>query len=61
VGFDPTRSLYVDDDERCLEAARRYGIGTIIHSAKSSSQLPPTYSAQFTSVEQLPALLNGQP
>ncbi len=61
VGFDPNRSLYVDDDESCLDAARQFGITGIVHSAKSSSQLPPAPSASFTSVEQLPHLLNGTP
>ena len=60
VGFDPSRSLYVDDDESCLHAARRYGIATIVHSAKSSSQLPPAPSSDFPSVEHLSALLNGK-
>lgn len=60
VGFDPSRSLYVDDDEACLIAARQYGIATIIHSAKSSSQLPSMHSADFASVDHLPALLNGK-
>jgi len=59
VAFDPSRALYVDDDEGCLTAARQFGIATIIHSAKSSSHLPPMRSADFTSVEHLPALLNG--
>ena len=60
VGFDPGRSLYVDDDEACLVAAKQYGLAAIIHSAKSSSQLPPTRSPRFTSIEHLPALLNGK-
>jgi HAD superfamily hydrolase (TIGR01509 family) len=59
VGFDPSRCLYVDDDETCLTAARQYGIAAIFHSAKSSSQLPPVRSAHFESVDHLPALLNG--
>jgi 5'-nucleotidase len=59
VGFDPSRCLYVDDDETCLTAARHYGIAAIFHSAKSSSQLPPVRSAHFESVDHLPALLNG--
>ena len=59
VGFDPNRSLYVDDDELCLAAAKQYGVASIIHSAKSSSQLPSAPSSQFASVEHLPALLNG--
>ena len=61
VGFDPRRSLYVDDDEACLAAANQYGIAAIVHSAKSSSQLPPVRSANFASVDHLPALLNGKP
>ena len=60
VGFDPSRSLYVDDDENCLDAASRYGIAAIVHSAKSSSQLPPERSSNFPSVEHLSVLLNGK-
>ena len=60
VGFAPSRSLYVDDDESCLDAASRYGIAAIVHSAKSSSQLPPERSSNFPSVEHLSALLNGK-
>lgn len=60
VGFDPKRSLYVDDDESCLEAAKIFGVGRIVHSAKSSSQLPPAPSASYVSVERLSHLANGR-
>jgi GMP/IMP 5'-nucleotidase len=60
VGFNPARSLYVDDDESCLGAARQFGISGIVHSAKSSSQLPPAHSSTFTSVEHLSQLVNGK-
>lgn len=60
VGFTPKRSLYIDDDEDCLQAAQRFGIGHIIHSAKSSSQLPPTCSKKFRSIEELSVLSNGR-
>jgi putative hydrolase of the HAD superfamily len=60
VGFDPSRSLYVDDDQSCLDAASRYGIAAIVHSAKSSSQLPPERSSNFPSVEHLSVLLDGK-
>ncbi|BCA55114.1 putative HAD-like hydrolase, purine nucleotidase [Nitrospira sp. KM1] len=56
VGFEPKRSLYVDDDERCLAAADRFGLNGIIHSAKSSSHLPPAPSKTFISVEDLRSL-----
>jgi putative hydrolase of the HAD superfamily len=57
IGFEPSGTLYIDDDEACLEAARGYGIGLIYHSAKSSSQLPPQRSSRYPSIESLPALL----
>ena len=60
VGFDPGHSLYVDDDESCLTAAKQYGIAEVIHSAKSSSQLPAVRSVTFVSIDHLPLLLNGK-
>jgi len=56
VGFEPKRALYVDDDENCLFAAQRFGIAHIIHSAKSSSQLPSSPSNTFPFVECLSSL-----
>ena len=61
LGFDPTRALYMDDDEGCLSAAQQFGVAHLIHSAKSSSQLPPTPLAQFISVTSFSPLLNGRP
>jgi putative hydrolase of the HAD superfamily len=57
IGFDPARSLYIDDDEACLAAAEAYGIGHIYHRSKSSSQLPPQPSFQFRSIESFRSLL----
>ncbi len=59
VGFEPARSLYIDDDESCLAAACQFGIGHLLHSAKSSSQLPAAPSDQFMSVESWSLLVNG--
>ncbi|SLM47043.1 putative HAD-like hydrolase, purine nucleotidase [Nitrospira japonica] len=59
VGFDPAKALFIDDDERCLAAAKQFGIAHLLHSAKSSSQSPPAFSASFRSVEDLSSLLNG--
>ncbi|ULA62703.1 MAG: Haloacid dehalogenase [Nitrospira sp.] len=61
VGFDPARALFVDDDEGCLQAAQRFGLAQIVHSAKSSSQLPAEASSAFASIERMTALLNGAP
>jgi len=61
LGFDPARSLFMDDDEGCLRAAKAFGIGHLVHSAKSSSQLPPEPLPQFFSVTGFAPLLNGRP
>lgn len=61
VGFIPERALFVDDDEGCLHAAQQFGLAQIIHSAKSSSQLPAAASSTFPSVEHMTSLLNGHP
>jgi putative hydrolase of the HAD superfamily len=60
LGFDPARSLFMDDDEGCLIAAQQFGVAHLIHSAKSSSQLPPAPLAQFVSVTGFSSLLNGR-
>ncbi len=57
VGFDPVRSLYVDDDEACLDAARAFGIRHIFHSAKSSTRLPPQPSSRYAPIDNLRTLI----
>lgn len=61
LGFDPSRSLYMDDDEGCLMAAKKFGVAHLVHSARSSSQLPPTPLPQFLSISGFKPLLNGRP
>jgi len=51
----------MDDDEGCLVAAKTFGVAHLIHSAKSSSQLPPAPLARFVSVTSFSPLLNGRP
>jgi putative hydrolase of the HAD superfamily len=57
IGFEPARTLYIDDDEACVSAAHRFGIGHIYHRSKSSSQLPPQPSLRYPSIESLQDLL----
>jgi putative hydrolase of the HAD superfamily len=59
--FNPARSFYMDDDEACLVAAHQFGIAHVIHSAKSSSQLPPMPTSRFVSLTGFAPLLNGRP
>jgi len=56
IGFDPARSLYIDDDESCLAAAYEFGIGHLFHRSKSSSRLPPQPSSRFRSIESFTSL-----
>jgi putative hydrolase of the HAD superfamily len=51
----------MDDDEGCLNAAKEFGVAHLIHSAKSSSQLPPSPLTRFVSVTGFSPLLNGRP
>lgn len=57
IGFDPARSLYIDDDESCLDAAQTFGIGRILHRSTSSSRLPPRPSSRHRSIESLSVLM----
>jgi 5'-nucleotidase len=59
--FDPARSLYMDDDEGCLLAARKFGVAHLVHSAKSSSRLPPSPLPGFLSIIGFAPLLNVRP
>ena len=60
LGFDPSRSLFMDDDQGCLQAAKAFGVAHLVHSAKSSSQLPAAPLSQFFSVTGFAPLLNGK-
>ena len=59
IGFDPSRSLYIDDDEACLAAAQHYGIGYLYHRSKSSSRQPPQPSSRYESIESFHALMDN--
>src|SRR2546426_7325475 len=46
LGFDPSATLYVDDDEAALLSAETHGIRHLYHRAKSSSAAPPQASSK---------------
>lgn len=60
LSFDPKRSFFMDDDEGCLMAAKTFGVAHLVHSAKSSSQLPAAPIPQFLSITGFAPLLNGR-
>jgi len=57
LGFDPARTLLVDDNAAALATARHYGIRYLIFKAKSSSQLPPEPHPDFPAVESFHELM----
>ena len=55
--FEPSRSLYIDDDEACLAAAQKFGVKFLYHRSKSSSHQPPQPSSRYESIESFHELL----
>jgi HAD superfamily hydrolase (TIGR01509 family) len=47
LGFDKSRSLFIDDTEEILRAAREYGIRYILFKARSNSRIEPVKSNEF--------------
>ncbi|PHR24557.1 MAG: haloacid dehalogenase [Desulfotalea sp.] len=55
--FDKNRTLFVDDTEKVLDAAKEYGIKHLIHIAKPSSKLAPIFSRHYPSVKNFKPLI----
>lgn len=51
IGYDPERSLMVDDNLEVLAAAQEAGIGHLLAVSKPDSQRPPQDTGKFLSVE----------
>jgi 5'-nucleotidase len=51
LGFDPARTVYIDDDEAALASAESHGIRHLFLRAKPSSALPSQPSAIYRSIE----------
>lgn len=56
TGFDPKRSLFIDDGEPILAAAQEFGIGHLLGVANPDSQLPAKTFSQFPSFDNYAAL-----
>lgn len=61
VGFDPHRTLLVDDSEPVLAAARLFGLGHLRHIAAPNSRQPARFSKHFPSVGDFANLTIGLP
>jgi putative hydrolase of the HAD superfamily len=59
LDFDPERSLLADDTEKILRVADEYGVGQLIHIARSSSRQPASYSVKYPSIDYFKELINN--
>jgi len=60
LGFDPQRTLFVDDSHSVLRAAHKHGIAHIFAISKPDSALEKRETAEFNSVEAVGHLLADQ-
>ncbi|MBM4195540.1 MAG: GMP/IMP nucleotidase [Gammaproteobacteria bacterium] len=57
VGFDPARTLFVDDSQPVLDAAAHYGLAGIVGVTRPDSQQPARDVAPHTAIEGVAAFL----
>lgn len=55
-GFDPARTLFVDDNADVLAAARDWGLGLLLGIRRPDSRRPPNELAGFTAVDDFDAV-----
>jgi putative hydrolase of the HAD superfamily len=51
LGFVPERTLLVDDTEKVLQVADDFGLGYLVHIARSSSRRSACYSVRYPSID----------
>ena len=57
LGFIPEKTLLVDDTEKVLRGAATFGLGYLIHIARSSSRRPACYSTRYSSIDYFKELI----
>lgn len=55
--FDKEKTLFIDDTEEVLRAAKRFGIRHILHKARASSKAEPKASAEFAAIHDFKELM----
>ncbi len=58
-GFEPARSLFIDDSLPILRSARDFGIGQLLAVRQPDSRKEPKDTEEFAAVEDYRALLQG--
>ncbi len=51
LGFVPEKTLLADDTEKVLGMAEAFGLGYLVHIARSSSRRPACYSVRYPSID----------
>lgn len=59
IGFDPARSLFIDDTLPILRSAGRYGIGYLLAVSEPDSRKGPKDTEEFEAVEDYRTLIQG--
>jgi putative hydrolase of the HAD superfamily len=57
IPYAPEKTLLAEDSETNLGTAEKYGIKYLIYVSRSSSKVPPSASARFTSIQYFSELL----
>lgn len=57
LGFDKEKTLFIDDTEDVLSAAKSFGIRYILHKARASSKAEPKASAEFMTIHDFKELM----
>ena len=57
LGFSPEKTLLIDDTEKVLQVAEAFGLGYLIHIARSSSRRPACYSTKYPSIDYFKELI----
>ncbi|MDF3932527.1 GMP/IMP nucleotidase [Pseudomonas citronellolis] len=58
-GFDPARSLFIDDSLPILRSARTFGVGQLLAVRQPDSRQGPKDTAEFDAVEDYRALIDN--
>ena len=59
IGFDPARSLFIDDSLPILRSAGRFGVAQLLAVRQPDSQAGPKDTEEFAAVEDYRELLQG--
>lgn len=59
VGFDPARSLFIDDSLPILRSAGQFGVAHLLAVRQPDSQAGPKDTEEFDAVEDYQELLQG--